>query len=294
MERNLCFDPRIGGWPWVVSKGHEEELQGISNYGDRGNVIRLNTVRGTFDEIDAGDDATENGAADMDINDNLITQVADDALETEVFDGINVRVWKNRVDDVFSGFSIAPNYVGPEYVLYNVITNYRRSGFKFSISSNGETWICHNTVTSSVAGTPAVKPSGPYSNKRFRNNILVGRDMAGVDDDAGESQTGCDFDGDLIHASSAPVFRWKGTDYATIASLRSATGFEISGLVGDPLSVSAPLGDYMLTPASPAIDAALRLPGINDRFNGAVPDMGAHESASGPDTVAPAAIKDLR
>jgi parallel beta-helix repeat protein len=123
VERNVCRDFRIGGWPWSSCKSHDEEIQGISQYGNRGNVVRLNTVRGTFDGIDAGDDATENGAADMDINDNTITWVCDDALETEVYDAINVRVWRNRIDGVYSGFSIAPNYVGPQYVLFNTISN---------------------------------------------------------------------------------------------------------------------------------------------------------------------------
>ena len=40
--------------------------------------------------------------------------------------------------------------------------------------------------------------------------------------------------------------------------------------------------DHALAAASPAIDAALRLPVINDRLSVAGPDVGAHESASGP------------
>ena len=45
---------------------------------------------------------------------------------------------------------------------------------------------------------------------------------------------------------------------------------------------------------SPAIDAALRLPGITRSVNGAGPDIGAWEFGSGgPDLIPPAAIIDL-
>ncbi|MBI3539270.1 MAG: right-handed parallel beta-helix repeat-containing protein, partial [Candidatus Eisenbacteria bacterium] len=288
VERNLCVDPRISTWPWAAGKNHDEEIQGISAYSRRGNVIRFNTCRGTFDGIDGGDTATENDGADMDIHDNYVTQVADDALEIELFDGINCRVWHNRVDNVYSGFSISPNYVGPMYVLYNVITNYRRGGFKFSISSTGETWICHNTLASNVSGAGCVHPSGPYSNKHFRNNVMWATGVTTVDDAAGQSGTGCDFDGDLHYANFFVLFRWKGIDYATLAALHSATGFETNGRTGDALFASAVTGDYSLLAGSPAIDAALRMPGINDRFNGAAPDIGAIESGGGPDVIAPA------
>ncbi len=293
IERNLCRDPRISTWPWSATKSHEEEIQGVSHRGGRGNVIRFNTCRGTFDGIDtAGGETDENVAADSDIDDNTVTDVADDALEPESVSGINLRIWRNRVDNVFSGLSIAPNVQGPEYVLYNTLTNYRRGGFKFSLSGTGQTWICHNTVTSNVAGAPAVHPSGPYSNLHFRNNVLVGNGAASVSDDAGESQTGCDFDGDLVFSNYPALFRWKGINYSTLAALRTATGYELQGRAGDPLFAAPASGDYALRAGSPAIDGAMRLPGINDVFLGAAPDMGALEYG-GPDVVPPAAIADL-
>ncbi len=296
VERNLCRDPRIGGWPWAATKGHEEEIQGISQRGGRGVVIRSNTVDGIFDGIDAGDGTLdENVAADTDIHGNTITGVADDALETDLVAGINLRVWGNRVDRVYSGMSIAPISSGPEYVLYNTITRTQRGGFKFSLSGTGHAWIAHNTVTSDVAGAPAVHPSGPYSNIHFRNNILVGSGSAAVSDDAGESATGNDFDYDLLYTTYPALFRWKGVNYSTIAALRTATGFELGGRSGDPLFVAAGAGDYSLQAGSPAVDGALRLPGINDRFFGAAPDMGAWErAASGPDAIRPAPVTDLQ
>lgn len=296
IEYNLCRDPRISLWPWAATKGHIEENAAISHRGGRGVVIRYNTCRGTTDGVDTGGDmgVTEDIGADCDIHDNFVTSMGDDALEPETIAGINMRVWNNRVDDVFSGCSIAPNITGPTYVFYNVFTNYRRGCFKFSLDNTGHLWFCHNTATSNVSGAPAVHPSGPYSNVHFRNNILVGNGAASVSDDGGESQTGCDFNGDLIHSNYPALFRWKGVNYSTIAALRTATGFEVSGRSGDPLFVSAATGDYSLRAGSPAIDGAIRMPGVNDRFNGAAPDMGAIESGSaGPDVTPPAAITDL-
>lgn len=294
IERNLVRDPRIGGWPWAAVKAHEEEFAGIAVRGGRGNVVRGNTVIGTFDGLDAGDGlADENVAADCDYADNVVLGVGDDAIETDDVSGINLRVWGNRFDDDYSGISIAPMTTGPEYVLYNTITNYRRGAFKFSLASTGQAWICHNTTWSSHAPAPAVKPAGEYSNLHFRNNVLSGQGIEAVNDETGESASGNDFDGDLLHAVGTSVlFRWKNTGYGTLAALRAGTGFEGAGRSGDPLFVAPASGDFGLAPGSPAIDAAIRLPGINDAFAGAAPDIGAWESG-GPDVIPPARITDL-
>lgn len=298
IEYNVCRDPRIHAWPWQATKAHEEELQGISNRGLRGNVIRFNTVRGTFDGIDSGgDNSTEDVGADTDIHDNRVISVADDALETEDFAGINMRVYRNYVEDMLNGMSIAPNYVGPTYVLYNVFHNSKKGGFKFSIDTIGETFIYHNTLASPRSPFGPVSPTGRWYNKHFRNNIMVGNGQPAIGDDAGESQTGNSFDGDLLHALNyGMLIYWKGIAYATVAAFRAATGFEAAGKSGDPLFVNSGAGDYTLRSGSPAIDAAIRLPGINDSFLGAGPDIGAVESGGsggGPDVTPPAAIQDL-
>jgi hypothetical protein len=292
---NKARDGRISTWPWAAVKAHEEENNGYSNRGGRGNVIRRNTVDGLFNGIDAtGSTSDENAGSDCDIHNNVLTHLGDDALETDDLAAINVRVFLNRVDRVCSGFSVAPNWQGPEYILYNTITNTTRGAFKFSISSTGETWIAHNTISSDVSGSPAVHPSGPYSNMRFVNNILVGRGSASVSDDAGESVSGNTFDSDLLFTDYAALFRWKGTNYTSLTALRSGTGFETAGRSGDPRFVSPATGDYRLQTGSPAIDVAVRLPGINDVYSGAAPDIGAWEVNGGPDLTAPAPITDLR
>lgn len=292
LERNTCYDGRISTWPWAAVKAHEEEDTGISNRGGRGNVIRFNTIFGNFNAIDTADGGSdENVAADCDIDDNAISNVGDDAIETDTVSGINLRVYRNRVEGAFNMLSVAPNYQGPEYVLYNVFDDFRRSAFKYSYSGTGQTWICHNTVYTTRPGAPAVWPTGAYSNQHFRNNLLVTAATEVVSDDAGESQTGNDFQNDLLWAPGAStLFRWKGTNYASLGSLRGATGFEAVGRNLDPMFVYPVIGSFGLLPGSPAIDAGIRLPGINDQYNGVAPDLGAFEFG---DHVPPAAITDL-
>ncbi len=274
---NLVRDPRIATWPWSACKNHEEDLSGISTRGGRGNVIRANTVTGTFNGLDASNgQADENITADSDFHDNTVTDCGDDAIETDTVSGINLRIWDNILGGCFNGFSLAPIYQGPEYVLDNLVTGYTRSAFKFSLAGAGHAWICHNTTYSSVSPTAAVWPSGPYSNVHFRDNILSGSGMAPVKDDDDESLAGNDFDGDLLYATGTSVlFRWKGTDYAGLAALRAATGFEANGRAGDPLFVAPAGGDFSLAPASPALGSAVPVSGVDVCASGASPDIGA-------------------
>lgn len=294
LERNLLFDGRISTWPWAAVKAHEEEDAGISNRGGRGNVIRYNTIRGVFNGIDCADGTTdENVAADCDIHDNAISKIGDDAIETDEMSGLNVRIYRNRVDDVYNVLSIAPSYQGPEYVLYNTFTNFSRSAFKYSYASTGQTYLYHNTIVGTAGGAQAIWPTGQYSNQHFRNNVFV---MSGgglvSGDDGGESQTGNDFDYDLLTSTGPTLFRWKGVNYANLSALRSGTGFEASGRSLDPLFASLIGGDFSLRTGSPAIDAALRIAGVNDGFSGTAPDLGAVE-VGGVDATRPAPIKDL-
>src|SRR6185503_17119091 len=137
--------------------------------------------------------------------------------------------------------------------------------------------------------TSALWPTGNYSNMHFRNNIMVGRSAPSASDDTGESLTGNDFDGDLVWANGFSVlFRWKGVNYGSLSALRTATGFEMNGRAGDPLL--SPL--FVPLAGSLAIDGGVRIPGINDCYQGAAPDIGAGEFCipallAAPDPVAP-------
>jgi len=219
--------------------------------------------------------------------------VGDDALETDTVSGLNLRIYRNAVSNVFDGLSVSPNYQGPEYVLYNTITGFTRSAFKYSYASSGHTFIYHNTIVGTVPGAPGIWPTGQYFNQHFLNNVFVCTNAPIAGDDGGESQTGNDFDNDLLWTTGPTLFRWKGINYATLTALRQATGFEVSGQAADPIFVAAGAGNFQLTPGSPAVDAGVLIPGINNGFSGRAPDLGAFEG-QGADQVRPAPVRDLR
>ncbi|MEO5616170.1 MAG: DUF1565 domain-containing protein [Candidatus Eisenbacteria bacterium] len=288
VEGNLCMDPRIWTWPWAAVKSRDEEGCSILNRGGRGNVLKNNTVRGHFDGLGGGGDyTTENVASDADYIGNVIENISDDGIETDDYSAINVRVIGNRMYSTFNAISIAPITQGPYYCVRNLFSGHSKGGLKASLSSTGQVWMVHNTFS----GGPAVYPSGTYSNMHFRNNIFSGSPP--VSDDAGESATGNDFDGELLHSVSSTIFRWKGINYSSISSLRSATGFEVLGRVGNPLFLNPAGRDFTLASGSPAVDAAIRMPGFNDLYSGAAPDIGAFE-LGGPDVTPPAGVTDLR
>jgi hypothetical protein len=289
LEACSVVEPRISTWPWASVKGHDEEGAAILNRGGRGNVIRNNTLRGSFDGLAAGGDLTsEDVASDADFQGNSVEGVGDDGIETDDFSAINTRVIGNRFNNTYNEISVAPLSQGPYYALYNVFSNPVKGGVKCSLGSAGQVWFAQNTFSGAVG---AVHPTGNYSNFHFRNNIFGGTPP--VDDDAGESLTGNDFDNDLLYSANSVIFRWKGTNYTSLPALRSATGFETRGIVGNPLFMNPGQLDFRLPPGSPAVDAGMLLPGINDGFNGAAPDLGAFE-LGGPDITPPAAITDLR
>jgi hypothetical protein len=71
------------------------------------------------------------------------------------------------------------------------------------------------------------------------------------------------------------------------APLMTGDGQEKHGLRGAPIFVSGlgldkNKGVFSLAPKSPGFDAGVRLPNFNDGFNGAAPDIGAHEAGTAP------------
>ena len=59
---------------------------------------------------------------DVDIYGNTIMYGQDDAIE---LDGgqMNIRVYRNRIEQTYCGISVVPNLIGPSYLYENVITN---------------------------------------------------------------------------------------------------------------------------------------------------------------------------
>ena len=82
----------------------------------------------------------------------------------------------------------------------------------------------------------------------------------------------------LLHDGSASYVRWGGNDYANLAAFTGGTGQNANGLEMDPLFIDAANGNYGLQAGSPAINAGVLLPGINDLDP--FPDLGAFPFAA--------------
>ena len=86
------------------------ETTGISGRGGAQRVVvRRNTVDGPFNGIAAGynEGFDRYASQDMDVHDNVIRHIADDALEPELA-AINFRAWNNRIEDSLTVISTGP------------------------------------------------------------------------------------------------------------------------------------------------------------------------------------------
>lgn len=80
---------------------------------------------------------------------------------------------------------------------------------------------------------------------------------------------------EYYHPANSSMF--SPDDNATFQSwttYHTTNGFETHSIYGDPLFVSAG-ADFHLQAASPAINAGVAIPGVNDGYSGSAPDMGA-------------------
>ena len=257
---------------------------GISNRGGRGNVIRTNTVEGWFDGLDAGNGlADENVAADSDYEGNVVTGCGDDGIETDTVVGHQPARLGQPSSRAFQRRCLAgADLPGPRV---RPLQHHHRLPAQARSSSRCRAPATPGSATTRPARasrrTAAVWPSGPYSNMHFRNNILAGNGLPGVNDDAGESQTGNDFDGDLLYATGShrPV-PLEGRDYATLAALRAGTGFEAHGRPATRSSSRPPPATSASCRRAPLPTPARRCPAWTTATRARPPTSGRASSAT--------------
>ncbi len=280
-----CFihDPRGTANSWEF--GHPAGPQGILLDRTGGNhVVRRNDIVGCEahwwnDAIEsiANGEITGGPYRDTDIHGNVLAFSNDDGTE---LDGgqINVRYWHNWIDRALCGVSCAPNRAGPSYVFRNLIAGLGeergKTGSAFKMGgaalSPGMNVIVHNTIHGPGGGLRSVgfgdgRDRGAYV-ARSRNNVFAGPGHGDVTNVSTDPRN--DFDHDLTARGGVKL----------------AGGGEAHAITSTPAFVAAAQGDLRLAAGSPGLDAAVRLPGLNDVFAGAAPDMGALESGiDGPD-----------
>jgi hypothetical protein len=309
VENNEIWDTSIFGWPWEETKGSSAENNAITFSDDvgRGHVVRRNAVHGTFNGIaPCGSAAPPSGVTnETDVYENVLYQHTDDGFEPEGYCA-NLRLWGNRLQDVHMAFAVAPAAPGPLYLVRNVawrVGNTRTSlqdGYTASalkINSGyptpiGPLLLYHNTFLTDVPSTDAIALLNPGSSTfiRARNNVIAGTRYALYK----VNPVAWSGDGDDLYTTDASrLVYWTGTRYDTLPAFR-ALGQEPNGLSAPPQLTSPASGNFEPQPGSPLIDAGLALPGINDDYAGAGPDVGAFEWSGPPPALSFYAVTPCR
>lgn len=278
-------------WPWVFrddATSHWDD-RGIEVTGD-GHVVCHNSIRGFGDPVLN----MKRRSRSWDVYGNDIAD-AWDGVELDYGEG-NVRLFHNRFTNVMAPVSIQPVYGGPAYALRNVAFNVPDEQVKLKswggIEEPSGALIYHNTFVSPERALNLLSSIAQH-NFVVANNLFVGPESLwgprSVDWRAGIDNGLFDFngyypDGEFMFGTVDGVNRL----FATFAEAQAA-GVERGGtLVTDAVFAGDFVGpadevvrhdpkDFTLSPTSRAIDRAAVLPGINDGFQGAAPDLGALE-----------------
>ena len=283
-----------GPTKWPRSRGIEE-INGVSITG-AGHVIAYNRMSGLADGIHG---SSHGRLSASDIYNNDIEASTDDGIEGDEAD-TNVRIFRNRITNAFSGISAQPANGGPLYLFRNAIYNVLYSPFKLHNDTSGVV-ILHNT--SVLDGIPwHIEPGGESVNDVMtRNNLFIGSTGPALRS-TGE-MIRCDFDSDGYGApgGTGPLSglfgafaEWNDKTYSTPEAARrsgalyrrygavlvNARGNFASG-VGIPGNRNTRFAgdkiDLRLDPASRAVDAGTVLANFSDGFSGKAPDLGCCE-----------------
>lgn len=289
------FSDTIAGWTWEDVKAEGNlETGGVRFYSPddgRGNVIRRNKFHDFFDGLGICPGESSATTTETDFYENESYNNGDDGLET---DGrcANVRLWKNVIHDTLSGISLAPVIDGPVFCLRNRMyllgaghsdAGYSGLSFKFNSSDgdSGSIYLFHNTVDAQRASNDGLSIQSPSTWVRVmaRNNIWAGTRYAIANNLDPLPPLDMDYD-DLWGPNANDLVYWQGLSNRHLAfgSLFAATGQENHGFNVAPGFVAPDTADFTLSSSSQLIDRGCRIPGINDGFAGAGPDVGAIES----------------
>jgi hypothetical protein len=311
IQRNLIEDPRGATNDWET--GHPDGPQGISvSQSLGGNVIRYNDIvtsedHGFNDGIGGGENFsfTGNMNRDSDIHGNIIRSALDDAIECEG-GNMNVRIWGNYFHLFYNGIATAATSKGPVYIFRNVAGESRRGHWNTLGGSfiktgernefgGGRRYVFHNTT---------LQPNGVFSaftdhvnpNCVTRNNIF---DLPGRLATDNEKDPASDYDYDFFSGNSRgrTAREEHGIKFSTTPA---GTKLYISSynLEYYPRSTinsikwgafpyefgekKVNITDPVIWIKNPLIDSGVIIPGFNDDFKGAGPEIGAFEIGKPP------------
>lgn len=244
---------------------------------------------------------TENPAAKLcaiDFYNNDISQIIDD--NEADYGQHNIRFFRNRITNAFIGLSAQPIFGGPCYFVRNVMYNITR-GVPFKLNRQPAGVLIYHNTTVTSADEYVVDFSDRWSNIHVYNNLFLGHGEKALR--GGPVRGGfARFDYNAWRSADPMTVVWTDPwikegivyhsykpDVLPLSQLPKRFGIEQHGvLVGfdavksiqpadDSQTYSPNFGDARPRAGSPLIDAAKRIPGINDYFTGTAPDIGAFE-----------------
>lgn len=274
----------VSEWPRPGGKMDENEWRGVQLTG-AGHVVAFNRVHHFKDAIDTFPSGT---CAAIDFHNNDVSELNDDGFELD-YSERNVRCFENRIVNVHCGVSTQPVYGGPVYVFRNAIFNVTNEPLKMHNSPSGVIAFHNTSVRKGMA--LQLYTSEAVHHCILRNNLFVGTSGPYAFETTAP-MVDCDFDYDGFAGGPWTHFlKWNEQRYATLEEMKAkapvyrhavradASALFASGAVApaDPLRPADRSIDLRLAPGGPAVDAGEILPGLNDGFTGAAPDLGAFE-----------------
>ncbi len=290
--------------PWVPeTTGSGSIWGGPANVGEGieltgpGNVICHNRVTGYRDCISTMEDLWVYDQMCIDIYNNDISVGPDDGIEAD-FCMHNCRIMRNRITNCGMGLSSQPALGGPIYFIRNVLYNLGMAPFKLERHSVGNLFL-HNTVVKTGDGLFEHHGQDAFFRAEWRNNLCIGGSGGGkrgrynCGDGLAVGLIGfnatCRLDHNAVGTSGTPFTGMIGDQsFDSIEQLNKFTGgkgnlrvdmgvFASAVDFPDPAYPEREPVDLRIGEGSPAADAAVLLPNINDDFTGGGPDMGAYE-----------------
>ena len=280
IEYNEIYDSPVDEWPWEAVKSTSMEGTAILVRGHVGTIVRSNDIHNYFNGIytgSSGDPHNFELALDVDVYNNYVHHIGDDAFEPEGA-CVNNRFRENVVEYAFVGLSLAPITQGPVWALRTLYANYTGRAIKMDGESDGIALIYHNTFWSDKKNINAIDLISPVFNIVMHNNIFQSNGYLIKDVPSGS--TGNVWDNNNLYTTKSlfsPPFKWDNIDYYNINAFCTATGLACNSYKDDPGFIDPKKGLFTLQATSPNIDRGILIPGINDNFAGKAPDIGTHE-----------------
>ena len=310
-QRNLIEDPRGASNDWET--GHPDGPQGITVIqSSGGNVIRYNEIVSTEDHgyndgIGGSDNFSfiGNMNRDSDIYGNIIRNAFDDAIESEGGNK-NVRIWGNYIHLFYNGIASASTSTGPLYIFRNIAGESRQghsnpTGGAFLKTGErkefggGRRYVFHNTVLQ-PRGVVDAFSSAVNPNCITRNNIF---DVPGRLATDNEKEPASDYDYDYFpgdprgkSAKEEHAVKFGTTPAGTRLYISSyKLEFYLRSTINSIKWGAWPyefgdrkvnITDPVFWIKNPLIDSGAKIPGFNDNYLGAGPDLGAFEVGVSP------------